>query len=88
MILPTEVMCIESASILNRTNARASSSIFKLFVICSNGFWKKVIHSGLIFVSYNIELTSAAASTSPAPTIRTQLPQTSKESKATGSTIC
>jgi hypothetical protein len=63
MILPTEVMCIESASILNQTNARASSFTLKFFIIFQNGFWKKAFPSGLTFVSYNIELTSAAAST-------------------------
>jgi hypothetical protein len=60
MILPTEVMCIESASILNQTNARASSFTLKFFIICQNRFWKKAFPSGLTFVSYNIELTCAA----------------------------
>jgi hypothetical protein len=87
MILPTEVMCIESASILNQTNARASSFTIKFFIICQNGFWKKAFPSGLAFVSYNIELTSAAASTRSAWNLDLHAPIQTK-SKATGSTIC
>jgi hypothetical protein len=62
MILPTEAMCIVSSSILNQTNARASSYTLKFFIICQNGFWKKAIASGLTFVSYNIELSCGADS--------------------------
>jgi hypothetical protein len=81
MILPTEVICIELASILNQTNARASSFTLKCFIICPNGFWKKAFPSGLTFVSYNIELSSRADSDIQLLFMRTE-PKLSDESTA------